>query len=86
MVSHDLHLVMAKTDEVICLNQHICCFGNPAIVSNDPEFISLFGKHSAEKIAVYKHNHNHLHDFSQNTVYHNLYQGRIVLPHLGKGR
>ena len=27
MVSHDLHLVMAKTDEVLCLNQHICCSG-----------------------------------------------------------
>lgn len=25
MVSHDLHLVMAKTDEVLCLNHHICC-------------------------------------------------------------
>ena len=25
MVSHDLHLVMAKTDEVICLQRHICC-------------------------------------------------------------
>ena len=28
MVSHDLHLVMAKTDEVLCLNQHICCPGH----------------------------------------------------------
>ncbi len=27
MVSHDLHLVMAKTDEVLCLNHHICCSG-----------------------------------------------------------
>ena len=25
MVSHDLHLVMAATDEVICMNGHICC-------------------------------------------------------------
>lgn len=23
MVSHDLHLVMAKTDEVLCLNHHL---------------------------------------------------------------
>ncbi|MGL5335225.1 MAG: ATP-binding cassette domain-containing protein, partial [Enterovibrio sp.] len=29
VVSHDLHLVMAKTDEVICLQQHICCQGTP---------------------------------------------------------
>ncbi|MCZ5534790.1 hypothetical protein O5560_28425, partial [Escherichia coli] len=25
ITSHDLHLVMAKTDEVLCLNHHICC-------------------------------------------------------------
>ncbi|NSL63880.1 zinc ABC transporter ATP-binding protein ZnuC, partial [Yersinia pestis] len=31
MVSHDLHLVMAKTDEVLCLNQHICCSGAPEV-------------------------------------------------------
>lgn len=36
MVSHDLHLVMAKTDEVLCLNQHICCSGAPEVVSNPP--------------------------------------------------
>ena len=65
MVSHDLHLVMAKTDEVICLNHHICCSGTPASVSNDPEFISLFGQHGASQIALYKHHHNHEHDFCQ---------------------
>ncbi|MBN6334704.1 zinc ABC transporter ATP-binding protein ZnuC, partial [Escherichia coli] len=43
MVSHDLHLVMAKTDEVLCLNQHICCSGAPEVVSMHPEFISMFG-------------------------------------------
>ncbi|OCG76157.1 zinc ABC transporter ATP-binding protein ZnuC [Gilliamella sp. Occ4-3] len=68
MVSHDLHLVMAKTDEVICLNHHICCSGIPAIVSNDPEFISLFGQHGASQIAVYKHHHNHQHDCCSPTI------------------
>ncbi len=29
MVSHDLHLVMAATDRVLCLNRHICCSGTP---------------------------------------------------------
>ena len=24
LVSHDLHLVMARTDQVICLNHHVC--------------------------------------------------------------
>ena len=75
MVSHDLHLVMAKTDEVICLNHHICCSGTPASVSNDPEFISLFGQHGASQIALYKHHHNHDHDFCQH--YHNQ---KFILP------
>ncbi|KES14757.1 ABC-type Mn/Zn transport systems, ATPase component [Gilliamella apis SCGC AB-598-P17] len=82
MVSHDLHLVMAKTDEVICLNHHICCSGTPASVSNDPEFISLFGQHVASQIALYKHHHNHDHDFCQHQHQHNQ---KIILPdQLGK--
>ena len=31
MVSHDLHLVMAATDRVVCLNGHVCCAGLPGI-------------------------------------------------------
>lgn len=62
MVSHDLHLVMAKTDEVLCLNQHICCSGAPEVVSTHPEFIAMFGNRGAEQLAVYRHNHNHRHD------------------------
>lgn len=27
MVSHDLHLVMSATDQVVCLNRHVCCSG-----------------------------------------------------------
>lgn len=75
MVSHDLHLVMAKTDEVICLNHHICCSGTPASVSNDPEFISLFGPHGASQIALYKHHHNN--DCCQ---HHNDHNRKIILP------
>lgn len=70
MVSHDLHLVMAKTDEVICLNHHICCSGTPASVSNDPEFISLFGQQGASQIAVYKHHHNYQHDLCKHANEH----------------
>ncbi len=62
MVSHDLHLVMAKTDEVLCLNQHICCSGAPEVVSTHPEFIAMFGNRGAEQLAVYRHHHNHRHD------------------------
>lgn len=59
MVSHDLHLVMAKTDEVLCLNNHICCTGTPEVVSQHPEFIAMFGPQGAEQLAIYRHHHNH---------------------------
>jgi zinc transport system ATP-binding protein len=62
MISHDLHLVMSSTDEVICLNHHICCHGKPEHVSNDPAYLSLFGASASESLAVYTHNHNHEHD------------------------
>ena len=62
MVSHDLHLVMAETDEVICLNRHVCCAGHPETVTNDPSYIALFGKQVASTLAVYHHHHDHDHD------------------------
>lgn len=62
MVSHDLHLVMASTDEVICLNKHICCHGKPEQVSNDPAYLAMFGRRQAQTLAVYTHHHNHSHD------------------------
>lgn len=58
MVSHDLHLVMGTTDRVICLNQHICCHGEPEAVSMDPAFTALFGR----RTAPYNHHHDHKHD------------------------
>jgi len=68
MISHDLHLVMAATDKVICLNQHICCSGSPADISHDPAFIETFGRPVAESLAVYHHHHNHSHDLHGNVV------------------
>ncbi len=62
MVSHDLHLVMAATDKVICLNGHICCHGHPEAVSNHPEYLRLFGLQGSQGLAVYSHHHDHQHD------------------------
>ncbi len=70
MISHDLHLVMAKTDEVVCLNHHICCHGRPEQVSVDPSYLALFGKKEAKNLAVYTHNHNHHHDLTGEVVEH----------------
>ncbi len=61
MVSHDLHIVMAHTDEVICLNQHICCKGHPSSVQASPEFIELFGLPDNSPFAIYTHRHDHSH-------------------------
>jgi len=68
MVSHDLHLVMAKTDTVICLNRHICCHGEPESVARHPEYLQLFGKQAAEDIAVYTHRHDHEHNLHGDVV------------------
>lgn len=59
MVSHDLHLVMAATDYVICLNRQVCCSGHPAIVTQHPNYLKLFGTRAAEDLAIYTHHHNH---------------------------
>lgn len=67
MVSHDLHLVMAATDKVICLNLHICCTGHPDDVSEHPEYIKLFGD-AIEGLALYSHHHDHEHDLQGNIV------------------
>ena len=62
LVSHDLHLVMSKTDQVLCLNRHLCCSGLPESVSQHPEYLALFGHKASESIAVYAHHHDHEHD------------------------
>ena len=62
MVSHDLHIVMEGTDEVVCLNKHVCCSGHPKIVTQDPKFVNLFGMHESSGVTVYTHHHNHQHD------------------------
>jgi zinc transport system ATP-binding protein len=70
LISHDLHVVMAATDRVVCLNQHICCSGEPEAVSQHPEYLQLFGSRAARVMAVYSHEHDHHHDLSGEVVEH----------------
>ena len=70
MVSHDLHMVMAVSDHVICLNGHVCCEGGPAKVQQDPEFAKLFGPSAARMIAAYTHHHDHDHESHDHTHHH----------------
>lgn len=60
MISHDLHLVMAATDLVLCINQHLCCSGHPEAISRHPAFVRLLGPSALGKgLAVYSHEHRH---------------------------
>ncbi|KAF0114518.1 MAG: zinc transport system ATP-binding protein [Rhodobacteraceae bacterium] len=61
MISHDLHVVMAASDRVICLNGHICCEGTPRVVSTAPEYRALFGLGTQGALALYRHDHDHDH-------------------------
>ena len=61
MISHDLHVVMAATDRVICLNGHVCCRGTPDVVAESDEYQRLFGDRAAASIAIYRHHHDHTH-------------------------
>ncbi len=61
MVSHDLHLVMAESDTVLCMNRHICCQGRPEAVSASPEYGALFGFGADHHLGLYAHHHDHDH-------------------------
>ena len=61
IISHDLHIVMQKTNQVVCINRHICCEGSPESINNHPEYLSLFGKDKIDNITIYSHHHDHKH-------------------------
>lgn len=61
LVSHDLHLVMARTDRVLCLDGHVCCAGRPVEIARDPAFLRLFGPRYGDVLALYRHRPDHRH-------------------------
>ena len=65
MVSHDLHVVMAASDRVLCLNGHVCCEGTPEVVQDAPEYRALFGTGTQGAFAIYRHDHDHHHHHDQ---------------------
>ncbi|MFV0297361.1 MAG: metal ABC transporter ATP-binding protein [Hyphomicrobiaceae bacterium] len=67
LISHDLHVVMAQSDRVLCINRHICCHGIPETVAQHPEYVRLFGD-AARAFAVYHHEHDHEHDLTGKPV------------------
>ena len=61
LISHDLHVVMAATDRVLCLNGHVSCSGTPKSVASSAEYQALFGARATSTLAVYEHHHDHTH-------------------------
>lgn len=51
IISHDIHTVVKSSDQVLCLNQHLCCYGKPTEQYRD----------ILDHIAFYQHHHNHVH-------------------------
>ena len=61
MISHDLHIVMAATDRVVCLNGHICCQGTPKQLETSDDYRQFTGNILSSGLAVYTHEHDHNH-------------------------
>jgi zinc transport system ATP-binding protein len=55
LVSHDLNFVMQKSDQVICINQHICCQGSSESLISNPQYLKLF---SPDNLILQKNNSN----------------------------
>jgi zinc transport system ATP-binding protein len=51
IISHDLHMVVKSSDQVLCLNKHLCCYGKP-----NQQYQDIL-----DHIGLYQHNHNHSH-------------------------
>lgn len=56
MISHDLFTVMRNSDQVICLNGHVCCTGKPADMEKNIDL-----KNALSEIGFYVHKHDHDH-------------------------
>lgn len=80
MVSHDLYVVMAGAERVICLNHHICCEGTPQAVGSDASFRAMFGDALADQVALYHHHHTHEHGLGDEDYPHTHHH-----PHAGHG-
>jgi zinc transport system ATP-binding protein len=56
MISHDLFTVMKNSDQVICLNGHICCSGVPNELTPNSDFSNVLSS-----LGFYTHHHDHKH-------------------------
>ena len=61
LISHDLHIVMTATDDVVCLNGHVCCWGTQIDVEKNNAYKTLFGEQASQILSIYEHKHDHEH-------------------------
>ncbi len=66
MVSHDMFWVMAKTDNVICINKSLYCSGKPVDVSQNTMISELLGAEFTKNLSYY-HHHDHYHEHPHNS-------------------
>ncbi len=59
IISHDLHTVMPTSDQVLCINQHICCSNN---YQNNRDVTSGSLTTLNSQLGIYTHNHDHTHN------------------------
>ncbi len=59
MISHDLHTVMSSSNNIICLNKHICCSGAPKEIEDSSSYKNLFKLGGSTILARYTHDHKH---------------------------
>lgn len=83
MISHELHVVMRQTDRVICLNGHICCQGEPELVSGSPEYQALFGLDQDNESALYLHHNHHGYRHNNQHSLHNHPSHNGEVSHAG---
>ena len=58
MASHDLNVVLARSAQILCLNGHVCCHGQPDTIKHHKDYQDLFEK------VPYTHHHDHIHDLT----------------------
>ena len=85
MISHDLHIVMAATDRVFCLNGHVCCSGTPKTVISSNEYKELFGDRAIPELAFYQHKHDHYHSLDGKYHYNNTTKKNVKKKRLKNG-
>ena len=59
MATHDLNTLADRFDEVLCLNRHVCAYGNPRIAFTPMVLEELYGPHGTMLADHWVGHHGH---------------------------